>query len=81
VITNNSISIFPNPNSGKFKISINSTINAVEIYNLSGERIYSDFSFDKKTSNEIDLYDPSSGIYLIKIYSGTKIYNRKIVVQ
>lgn len=75
------ITIYPNPSSGKFTITSNIIISAVEIYNLLGERIYSNLKFNKQTSNEIDLLDHCNGIYVIKIYSGTKTYNRKIVVQ
>lgn len=79
VITNNSTTIFPNPSNGKFKISSNIAISAVDIYNLLGERVYSDYNFNQQSS--IDLSGYSSGTYLIKIYCGTKIINRKVVVQ
>jgi hypothetical protein len=76
-----SITVYPNPSSGKFTISSNSTISALEIYNLLGELIYSDFKLNQQKSKEIDLSGSAKGIYFIKTYSGTKIYTRKIVVQ
>ncbi len=75
------ISVYPNPTIGKFTISSNNTASAIEIYNLSGVRVYSDFKFKNHTSNEIDLSGYAKGIYLVKIYDGTQLYNRKVIVQ
>jgi hypothetical protein len=74
-------SIYPNPSRGKIIVSSNSTINAIEIYTLSGKRIYADFKVNQQLSNEIDLSGYAKGIYLLKVYNGTKFYNRKVVVQ
>ena len=73
------ITVYPNPASGKFTIISNNTISSVEIYTLLGERIYSNLKFNQKIS--IDLSDHCKGIYVIKINSGTKSYNRKIIIQ
>ena len=75
------ITVYPNPTSGKFTISSKSIISSVEIYNLHGQRIDSDFKINRQTSTEIDLSSHSKGIYILNIHSGTKIYNCKIVVQ
>ena len=75
------ITVYPNPTSGKFTISSQSNINAVEIYDLLGELIYSDFKFNGQTSTEIDLSNHCKGIYIVNNHSGKKIYNCKIVVQ
>jgi len=75
------ITVYPNPTCGKFTISSDKPINSVEIYNLLGERIYSDFTFNRQISKEIDLSDRCQGVYAIKIYNGKGIYNCKIVVQ
>ena len=80
-LMNANISVYPNPGSGKFTIGSNSVISAIEIYNLPGERIYADFKFNKQTSNKIDISTYAKGIYFIKIYNGTKISTRKIVVK
>jgi hypothetical protein len=75
------ITVYPNPTSGKFTISSKNNISSMEIYNLLGELIDSDFNINGKTSNEIDLSSHCKGIYILNIYSGGKIYNCKIVVQ
>jgi len=73
--------VYPNPSSGKFTVSSKSTIDAIEIYNLLGERVYSDSKFTQQTSNEIDLSNQGKGIYIINIYAGKNRHTRKIVVQ
>lgn len=74
-------SVYPNPTNGKFTIKSDGTVSTIEIYNLSGARVYSDFNSKKQTSNEIDLSGYAKGIYLVKIYDGKKMYSRKVVVQ
>jgi len=73
--------VFPNPTNGKFAINSSSPVTAIEIYNLSGKRIYSDFNANQQTSKELDLTGYAKGIYIMKIYNGTKSYSRKIVIQ
>ncbi len=73
--------VYPNPSHGKITISSNIAANAVEIYSLTGKRIYADYNFKLKTSNEIDLTGYAKGIYILRVHNGTKIYNSKVVVQ
>jgi uncharacterized protein YukE len=75
------INVYPNPSQGKFAISSNSSINSVEVYDLSGKRIYTDFNIHQQPSTEIDLAGFAKGIYLMKIYKGTMIYSKKVVIQ
>jgi len=76
-----SIIIYPNPSNGRFSISSNIPINSIEIYNLFGERIISNFKFKQQTLNEIDLLDYAKGIYFIKIHDDMYIYTEKVVIQ
>ncbi len=75
------LSVYPNPTDGMFTISSNSAVSAIEIYNLSGKRVYSDYNFSRQTSKKIDLSSSAKGIYLVKISNGTKSFSRKVVVQ
>jgi hypothetical protein len=75
------IVVFPNPTSGKFTVSSKTDINAVEVYNLLGERVYHGANFNGRTSTEIDLSNHSKGTYILNVHSGRKVYNCKIVVQ
>jgi hypothetical protein len=73
--------IYPNPSNGKFTIRSNNAISEVEIYNITGERVFTDFNFSNRGSKSVDLSNFPKGIYLMKIYIGTKITTKKIVVQ
>jgi hypothetical protein len=65
VLTENSISIYPNPASDFIRIQFSSQIaEHVRIYNLLGELVYD----QKVTSNfKLDLANWSAGIYVVKI--------------
>lgn len=76
----NDTKIYPNPTSGKFVID-GKKISYIEIYNALGEKIYAITNLNQQTSNEVDLSKFQKGIYFVKIYNGTNVYNQKIVVQ
>ena len=76
-----SINIFPNPAKDNFTININVEIkNAqVEIYNLLSEKVYSATLNNKQEI--INTKQFSSGIYIVKVRDGEKLFTRKLVVQ
>ena len=81
----NNLSVFPNPSNGIFNISIENIQgvtknNMVEIYNVIGEKIYTNPNFQQAT-NKIDISSYGKGVYFIKINVGEKIYSGKILVQ
>jgi hypothetical protein len=75
------VSIYPNPAKGKVAIRANTQINSVEIYNLQGKRIYTDYSFNMQSSKQIDLTGYSKGVYILKAINEAKIYTRKVIIQ
>ena len=75
------VSVYPNPSRGKITLSSNSAINAVEIFSLSGKRVYADYNLKPQTSNDIDLTGYAKGIYIMKVHNGAKVYISKVVVQ
>jgi hypothetical protein len=75
------IHIFPNPTTDKITISSTGKINAIEIYDLLGDKVYALNNFGQQASGEIDLSGFHQGIYMVKIIDGEKIYTEKIVVQ
>jgi N-acetylneuraminic acid mutarotase len=75
------IGIYPNPGKGKFTINGTSQITAIEVYNLLGDRIYTDYNLRQQTPEELYLSNAPKGIYVVKIYTGTKSLNRKVIIQ
>lgn len=74
--------IYPNPSNGYFQLiidNIQSAKTTVEIYNISGAKVYTRTIV--KEQNEIDISGLSNGIYLVKALNGTNIYSQKIIVQ
>jgi hypothetical protein len=77
-----SISVFPNPSNGRFQIlSLNVSIQNVEIYDVLGKSIYSNSKFNLLHSNEIDLSSVQKGIYFVKVSDGIISYMNKIVIK
>jgi hypothetical protein len=81
-VISNAVALFPNPSNGIFSFTkaISLPNAEVEIYNLCGERIYSNkFISDKMT---VDLSKKAKGVYFYKILSqGIHISNGKISIQ
>jgi photosystem II stability/assembly factor-like uncharacterized protein len=82
-ILNKFITIYPNPNNGTFYFSIKETNSKVkvEIYTLSGQKVYEASNFEMQPQNEINFAPQSKGIYLIKINEGENTYIEKMMVQ
>lgn len=78
---NNSISIYPNPTSGKFQITSDELrITNVEIYNVYGEKVYST-SVIGRQSSVIDISFVPSGIYFLKVKTPDGVVIKKIVKE
>ena len=81
-----SFSVYPNPNNGQISIeyiSEQSSDVTIMIYNITGQKIlersYENSENQFKTT--IDLKGVSKGIYLMKLISGTKSSERKVVIR
>ncbi|HWS59853.1 MAG TPA: T9SS type A sorting domain-containing protein, partial [Flavobacterium sp.] len=82
-IVNKFITIYPNPNTGTFNFSLKDTNSKiqVEIYNLSGQKVYEASNFEIQPQNEVNFAPQSKGIYLIKITDGENSYSEKIMIK
>jgi hypothetical protein len=76
------VRIFPNPNSGEFEISAEGLNDeaSVQIFNLLGGKVF-ESKLGSSGSNKISLTDFSSGCYLVKIISGEKSANSRIIIS
>ena len=78
---NKAVSIFPNPNSGSFTISLSGNYAAATciISNIVGEQIR-EFKICSGKQTELNLGN-HNGIYFISVSAGNERYSAKIVVQ
>ncbi len=76
------ISIYPNPSNGKFVIaSGKEKINAIEVYTISGDKIFVDLNFYQHSTTEIDFSNVQKGNYIIKLVADKKTYYEKILIE
>ncbi|HSY76840.1 MAG TPA: T9SS type A sorting domain-containing protein, partial [Bacteroidia bacterium] len=85
ITNNNSISIYPNPNTGRFTITtkgINENT-VLAIYNVLGQEVYTETLKQTQDNYNIDLNSQPKGIYLYRILTekGLLIYTGKLVIQ
>ena len=80
----NSFSMFPNPSNGTVTIKFESSDDVnVDLYDIRGRSVYSNlFKYSGNQFNEeLDLNYLSTGVYMVKIKSGTSTVNKKLVIN
>jgi hypothetical protein len=80
----NYFSIFPNPSGKRFIISRNSQLGdaGLAVYNVTGEKVYSDKFLYGEKQKEIYLKDAVTGIYLVKVtIDGVTQYCKKLLIN
>jgi hypothetical protein len=71
------ITVYPNPSAGSFKVVLenNQPIKNIEVYNLLGVKVL------EQISPEIKMDGAAKGIYLISVYNGEKMVQRKMIIE
>lgn len=73
----NEIHLYPNPSDGKITFCSGAQgLDAVEIYNASGARIYT-----SQHVSTIDLTNYPKGIYVVRMYTRNRVSMEKLVIQ
>jgi len=80
------LSLYPNPNVGKFELAFNLTKKEpvmIRMVGLNGKEIYREnvSNFNGSYSNLIDITQNSAGIYVLQIIQGQQIMTRKVVIE
>ena len=70
------LSIYPNPTSGKLLIETKSENFKIELYNLSGRKVFSD-----SNSKEVNLSKFSSGMYVLKLTTDYTSIVRRVLLE
>lgn len=70
---------YPNPGNGRFILQSKFEVKAIEIYNVSGSKIYTHNLIKKQGPEEIDISAFPSGIYMVSLFDGRKRYTGKLI--
>lgn len=81
-----SLKVFPNPNTGEFKIQFETKENMlvnIDLYNLLGEKVYAcqEISRSDNYSKIISINNISSGVYYIRINAGSELFCKKVCIN
>ena len=76
VLEKNTTTISPNPVIDELSINTKAKVNAVEVYNLAGQKVCSS---DKVMNNKVDLNFLTKGIYIIKVETDTSKESIKFI--
>lgn len=84
IVTSENMHIYPNPSDGRFTImsSMGSDQVSVEVYNLLGEKVYSDQFTTYNSQFTINIRNQPSGVYLYRILTDAQLVGEgKLVIQ
>jgi len=79
-----SISIFPNPSSGKFLLEMNglSGETQFEIFDITGRKIFELVKDVSETDKvELNLKSETAGVYLLKVNYDSRLATKKLIIQ
>ena len=80
-----SIIVYPNPNNGTFSLSLSNVNSAcnIEIYNILGEKVFTETLPQNQSNNTISLISQPSGLYFYRVIeeSGNLVGNGKLVIE
>ena len=77
------ISVYPNPSNGQFTISTPSlqTDATLEVYSTDGRLVYQQTIPSTTTETTIELQQPATGLYQVRIIAGGEVRMSKVVVN
>jgi hypothetical protein len=84
-IKNEQLNVYPNPSHGIFTIEqrAKNESEVIEVYNVLGEKVYSNYQISKSSNYQIDLTAQPTGIYFYRVISetGTVIGEGKLIKE
>ena len=79
-ITQNELTLYPNPTDGLVHLVSSSYITEVSVYDVSGKEIYT-LKFDSQPNVEFDISNLQRGLYLVKVSDGENSKAFKVIKQ
>lgn len=79
----NKLTVFPNPSSGQITLLSrgNSSIEYIEVYNVTGNLMYQREFFDSDIQRSINLSSLDTGIYILKAKSESHTFTTRIILE
>jgi plastocyanin len=83
--TATAFNLFPNPSNGIFQLEMEQATDAsnfqMDVINSEGRKVYAVRNLEQRSLHEIDLTTFSKGIYFVRVYDGSGIFSRKVLIQ
>src|SRR6185437_15574392 len=80
-----SVNVYPNPSNGVFQIQANShqlmANSCIEVYNMLGEKVYSNYQITEFSNFQINLSNQPAGIYMLQCNVGNQVFIKKLVIE
>jgi hypothetical protein len=73
--------VYPNPGNGRFILTTAGTIHSIDIYSVSGAKVFNINNVNGQMITELNLTSLSPGIYLMKANIKDKQYTQKLIIQ
>ncbi|MCC5944404.1 MAG: T9SS type A sorting domain-containing protein [Bernardetiaceae bacterium] len=84
-ITEADFTLYPNPNSGSFRVEMPNGLSeaSIEVISTAGQRLHSQTlsAMDLGSAIEVQMPRVPSGLYILKVQSGAQIWHKKFVVR
>lgn len=74
------LKVFPNPAHSHIEVISENEIRSIAIYSLSGKMVYENFPSELKKQVSVDINKIPSGLYIMRVWSGEKVEQRKVRV-
>ena len=81
VIISDAVTAYPNPTTGIVTVKSDKGIKSINVFSITGAKIYSNSDIKDEASKEIDLSNFNSGIYIIVVNDGIKNHSIKVSKQ
>jgi len=75
------ISAYPNPTTGIVTIKSEGSIRSIDVYSITGAKIYTKPNISNSSSNEVDLSEFQNGVYILVVNDGVKRHTMRVVKQ
>ncbi len=86
ILQKENIQIYPNPSTGILNVELNpleKSMVRISVMDLLGQKVYDNrFNFDQGTQvQKIDLNMFENGLYILRLESGSNVYNQKFILD